>query len=289
MTSSFLHTDWFSERLSGKVAIITGAGGGIGAETARVLAAQGAKVVCADIQQDRAGEVADAIRTNGGNAISFAVDISSEASVASMVAKSIDAFGKIDILHNNAALISMEHMARDGAILDIDVAHWDRTMAVNLRGPMLCTKHVLPQMIQNGGGSIINMGSGKAVQGDLAQTAYGTSKAGLLGFTRYAAAQYGKDGVRVNMLIVGVIIRGNDLIGKDLSPQRVAQLKRYGEHNLTNYLGSPRHVADTVAFLSSEESAYITGAEIAVDGGFTSHTPSLADGRQVIFNKAPKE
>lgn len=274
----------FSDRLLDKVAIITGAGGGIGAETATVLASQGAHVVCTDINLNAVKALAERINSSGGKALAFCVDVSAEDQVEEMVAATIKEYGRIDILHNNAAMLAMDHMMADNDILTIDVEHWDRTMAVNLRGAMLCCKHSIPHMITSGGGSIINMGSGKGIQGDVAQTAYGTSKAALIGFTRYAATQYGKQGIRANILVVGVVLKGDDLKGEGLSPQRAAQLERYAAHHLTAHLGAPRHIADAVAFLASDESAFITGTQIPIDGGFTSHSPTLAEGRQIISN-----
>jgi NAD(P)-dependent dehydrogenase (short-subunit alcohol dehydrogenase family) len=266
-------------RLNGKVALITGAGGSIGAETARVLAGQGAYVVAADLSLAATKTLVDELNAAGGQAISVEADISQESQVAAMVSAALATFGHIDILHNNAAYLSPDHMMRDGPVTEIDVNHWDRTMAVNLKGTMLCCKHAIPHMITTNGGSIINMASGKAVQGDLSHTAYGTSKAGVIGLTRYVAAQYGKAGIRANVLIVGVILRGADLDRAAIPPARQAQIASYEGHHLTPYLGSPRHVADAVAFLASTESAFVTGAAIPLDGGLTSHSPMLANSR----------
>jgi NAD(P)-dependent dehydrogenase (short-subunit alcohol dehydrogenase family) len=266
-------------RLAGKVAIITGGGAGIGAETARVLAAQSARVAVVDIVGEAAIQIAAEIAVAGGSAMALTADVSNESAVAAMVEAVISRFKRIDVLHNNAALTALDHMRADGAAAGIDCGHWDRTMAVNLRGPMLCCKHVIPHMIAGGGGSIINMGSGKGSQGDIVHTAYGTSKAAVTMFTKYVAAQYGKQGIRANSLTVGVVLKGEEILRRNLAPTRAAQLARYDDHHLTPYLGNPRQIADVVAFLASEESGFITGAEIPVDGGFTSHAPTIADMR----------
>ena len=167
-------------RLAGKVAIVTGASAGIGAETAKRFAAEGAKVVVVARTVERAQSVVDQIKAKGGEALAVACDIGNEEQIKAMVEKTIATYGRIDVLDNNAALTdSAVHMA-DGAVADMDSALWDRIMAVNLRGPMLCSKYVIPHMLKQGGGSIIFVTSGKGTQGDLGQSAYGASKAALI-------------------------------------------------------------------------------------------------------------
>lgn len=267
----------FSERLKNKVAIITGSGAGIGEGSAMLLASQGANVVVADIDGSQAQRVADAIVAAGGKAIACTTDVSDEAQVVAMIEDCLAAYGRIDILQNNAAATSRAHILADLKVADIDIANWDRTMQVNLRGPMLCCKFAIPHMITGGGGSIINMSSAKWETGDLITTAYGTSKAGLNALTRYVATQYGKLGVRANAVVVGIVLKGEELVRDGMSTERLRQIESYERQTLTSFLGTPTHIANLVAFLASDESAYLTGAIINADGGFTAHTPLYAD------------
>ncbi len=264
-------------RLSGKVAIITGAGSGIGEATAKVLATQGARVVAAGRRISSVRRVAEEIKAVGGEALAVAVDVGDEALIAAMVRQAIEAFGRIDVLHNNAAITDPAVMGADGAIIDLDAVVWDRVLCVNLRGPMLCCKHVIPHMLKQGGGSIIMTGSGKGLHGDLSQPAYGASKAGLINLTQNIATQYGKQGVRANILIVGLV--ATETLFKSVPTTARAMME---SHHLTPYLGEPRHIADVVAFLASDESAFVTGHCLHVDGGFGAHAASVADLRRIM-------
>jgi NAD(P)-dependent dehydrogenase (short-subunit alcohol dehydrogenase family) len=268
-------------RLSGKVAIITGAGSGIGEATAKLLAAQGAKVVAVGRRSETVGRVADEIKAAGGVALPVAADVSDEAQIASMVARAMSEFGRIDVLHNNAALTDPAVMAADGAIAEMEAAIWDRVMAVNLRGPMLCCKHIIPHMLKQGGGSIIMTGSGKGTQGDLGQPAYGASKAALINLTQNLATQYGKQGIRATIIIVGLVAT-ESLLTNMPAPAR-AMLE---SHHLTPHIGAPRHVADAVAFLASDESAFVTGHALYVDGGVTAHSAAVADVRRAMAERS---
>ena len=149
-------------RVDGKVALITGGGSGIGAATATLLAAEGAAVGVADLIGDRAADVAAAIAANGGRAIPIEADVSDERAVHAMVDAVVNEFGRLDVLHNNAALVDPHFFPRDGAVADMDLDVWERVMAVNLRGPMLGCKYAVPHMLAAGGGSIINMSSGSS-------------------------------------------------------------------------------------------------------------------------------
>src|SRR4051794_15342950 len=175
--------------LDGKVALVTGAASGIGEATARALAAAGAKVVVAGLHADKAKVVADSIVEAGGEAVGVGVDTSDEAAVAAGIAEAVAAFGGIDILHNNAAITSVDFMMRDSMVHQLDTDLWDQTMAVNVRGYMLCAKYAIPQMMKRGGGVIINTSSGAGAQGELVRPAYGTSKAAIIGFTRSLATE----------------------------------------------------------------------------------------------------
>jgi len=269
-------------RLEGKVAIVTGGGSGIGMATAKLLAAQGAKVVAAGRQIGPVQRVVAEIRAAGGEALAVSADMGDESQIAEMVQRAIDAFGRIDVLHNNAALTDPAVMGADGPITGMDAAVWDRVLAINLRGPMLCCKHVIPHMLTQGGGSIIMTGSGKGIQGDMGQPAYGASKAALINLTQNVATQYGKQGVRANILIVGLV--ATETLLKSVPAPARAMME---SHHLTPYLGEPRHVADVVAFLASDESAFVTGHSLYVDGGFGAHAASVADLRRAMAPAHP--
>ena len=258
--------------LDGKVALITGAASGIGEATAMAMAAAGAKVVVGGRHVDRAKVVADAIVANGGEAVPAGFDTSDEAEVAAGVQVAVDAFGGVDILHNNAAITDIAFMMRDGMVHQLDVDVWNQTMAVNVRGYMLCTKYVVPIMLARGGGVIINTSSGAGLQGELARAAYGTSKAAVMGFTRSVATQYGKMGIRCVTVMPGLTL--TKTVAEFMPPPMLDMMRR---HSLTRDLPGPADVADAVVFLASPRAAFITGATIPVDGGFSVHGPSFAD------------
>ena len=262
-------------KLAGKVAIVTGSGAGLGAECARVLASHGAALAIVDIDGDAAQAVAAEIEAAGGQAMAIATDVSSEDQIQAMAAAVIARFGRIDILHNNAAALGTAQRAGDRDVCNVDIAAWDVAMDVNARGAMLCCKHTVPQMLKNGGGSIIFSTSGFGWQGDVTLTAYAASKAALMALARSVAAQYGKQGIRSNAIVIGFVL--NEHAQKSV-PAEVKQILL--DQHLTPQLGSPRQIADTVAFLASDESSFITGAVIPVDGGFSSHAPSMVPLRE---------
>lgn len=261
-------------KLSGKVAIVTGGGTGVGKKTSQVLAGHGAKVVVSGYLPGEADIVAEAIRATGGQASAVRADISEEEQIKVMVDHAVLTFGGVDILINNAALTDPAVRAKDRDVVNADADTWDQVMRINLRGPMLAAKYAVPQMIARGGGAIINISSGMGMFGELTQTAYGVSKAAINHLTKYIATQYGKDGVRCNSLPLGFIVTDVDNENKKkISPDLI---KIFMSNHLTTYPGSGRHVADTIAFLVSDEAAYITGQIIPVDGGVTTHSPLYA-------------
>ena len=248
------------------MAIVTGGGGGIGGATARTLASEGAQVAVLDIDENAANHIAQEIKALAGAACTIHADLSHEASVRAAVEEVMQRYGRIDVLHNNAALTDSDSLSRDTTVTELDVEVWDRTLDVNLRSQMLMSKHVIPHMVAGGGGSIINMSSGAAFRGDRTRTAYGVSKAGVHALTMYTATSHGKRGVRVNTIVPGLII--TDAVKAHLTPEMLAGL---GRAILTPHVGAPQDVADLVLFLASERSRYLTGQTFTIDGGMSAH------------------
>ena len=258
-------------KLTDKVAIVTGAASGIGKACAIRLGREGAAVVVADIDTAGAELVADEISAAGGQAIGHGVDLVEEEQISGLVDAARRTFGGVDILHNNAAATGQAVLGSDVDVVNTDAQVWDVTMAVNVRGAMLCCKHAIPSMIERGGGSVINMSSNAAAAGDLARVAYGVSKGAISTLTRYVATQYGKQGVRCNAISPGLVMTpGADALLDD------AFRDLFLQNNLTPELCLPDDVADVVAFLASGESSLITGEVIRVDGGMLSHLPMYA-------------
>jgi len=257
-------------RLDGKVAVVTGGGGGIGGATARALAKEGASVAVVDIEGSRGERVAGGIVASDGNAFSVAADLSEESDVVEAINATMSRYGRLDVLHNNAALTESDFLSRDTQVADLPLEVWERTMAVNLRSQMLMCKHAIPEMVRDGGGSIINMSSGASLKGARTRTAYGVSKAGVNTLTMYVAASYGKQGVRVNTIVPGLII--TEAVRAHLNDRMLAGL---GRATLTPFVGEPEDVANLVVFLASDESRYITGQMIAIDGGMSAHVGSV--------------
>lgn len=264
-----------NRKLDGKVAIVTGGGAGLGAECARALAAHGARVAVVDINLEGARSIVAQIEAAGGEALAVRTDLMSEDDVRAMAAAVVQRFGRIDVLHNNAAALDPTQRAGDRDVCNVDIAAWDRAMNVNARGAMLCCKHTIPNMLKSGGGSIIFSTSGFGALGDVTLTSYAASKAALMALARSVAAQYGKEGIRSNAIMIGFVL--NDHAQKGV-PEEIKQILL--DQHLTPHLGSPKQIADVVTFLASEESSFITGAVLPVDGGFTSHSPSMVPMRE---------
>ena len=207
------------------------------------------------------------------------VDVGAEPPIQAMVQQVIGHYGRIDILHNNAAALDTAQRHADRDVVNVDIAAWDRAMDVNARGAMLCCKHVVPHMLKSGGGSIIFATSGFGALGDITLTSYAASKAALMALARSVAAQYGKQGIRSNAIMIGLALTEKS------AAHMPAELKQILlDQHLTPELGRPRQIADVVAFLASDESSFITGAVIPVDGGWTSHSPAMAPMR-AFFEK----
>lgn len=253
-------------RVAGKVAMITGSASGIGRATAETLAREGARIVLADLDLEGASRVADGIRARGGEAFAVRADVSVEAEIRAAIEAAMDRYGALHVLHNNAALTSPEHQRRDASLLDLEVEVWDRTLAVDLRGAMLGCKHAVPRMIASGGGSIVNTTSNSALAGDLSLNAYSAAKAGLNALTLSVATAFGKDGIRCNAVSPAHIASPSlaRVVPAEVQAMLLAEC-------LTPRLGTPQDVANLVLFLASDESAFITGQVLRVDGGALSH------------------
>ena len=253
----------------GKVAIVTGGAGGLGLAIASLLAERGASVCIADLSLARGEQAAAQLAEAGGRSIAVKVDVGSESDIESMVAQTASAFGGVDILVNNAATLGAKTAGRDLDIPSMDAEVWDAILTVNLRGAMLCCKHVLPGMIERGGGAIVNISSAAAYRGFLKANAYAASKAAILALTRSVASQHGRQGIRCNAVAPGLIL--HERIAELYPPER--QMIE-DEQLLLPWRGEPRDVANAVAFLASEESRFITGQALVVDGGLISHSPT---------------
>jgi len=258
-------------RFQSRSALVTGAASGIGASAARLFAAQGAKVAIADINALAAQRVADGINDGGGEAIAVPVDLEDEDSIREMAAAARTAIGTIDILCNNAAASGPETIGRDTGIVDMDVGVWDRTMAVNLRAPMLACKYVLPGMLAQKRGVVVNTSSNSALAGDLSLVAYGSSKGGVNTLTRYIATMYGAQGVRCNAVSPGPVLTPS--LAENLTDDARAIMV---SNSLTGKLGAPEDIANLILFLASDDASYINGEVIRVDGGMLSHSTTYA-------------
>jgi 3-oxoacyl-[acyl-carrier protein] reductase len=249
--------------LSGQSVIITGGGKGIGKVYAREFARIGARVVAADIDGEAARDVAAAIRAEGGDCIGVTTDVSDSASVEAMARATLDAFGRIDVLINNASLMST--LPRR-SFLEIPEDEWDRVMAVNLKSLFLCCRAVVPHMRDQGRGKIVNISSSRVWEGIPNRLHYTTSKAGVIGFTRAMAHEVGSMGITVNAVTPGYTLSESQVAsstGNYLAAQAEGRA-----------MGRPQHPEDLVGavmFLSSPASDYMSGQTINVDGGKAMH------------------
>jgi NAD(P)-dependent dehydrogenase (short-subunit alcohol dehydrogenase family) len=255
--------------LDGRVAIVTGAAGQLGRATSERLARAGARVVLADLPTSAVREAAEELVDQGFDAVAVDVDVASEQSIEALISFVMEKHGRLDLIDNNAAAISVASKDHDIVSMTLDV--WDITMAVNVRGPMLLCKHAIPHMIRGGGGSIVNISSAMSYVGDVRVAAYSCSKAALNALTRHVATAYGHLGIRCNAIAVGFTPSE-----RRREAMSAAEHEMWVDNTLLGRLGTPDDVADAVVFLSSDRSSYITGQVISVDGGFLSHTPTYA-------------
>ena len=249
-------------RLAGKVALITGAGMGMGRECALLFAEEGARVVVADIDAKAAAETVKTVEAKGGQALAVAGDVALEPDVERMVAEGVARFGALHVLHNNAGVLWKD---RDRSVLETDEKWWDRVMGINLKSVFWVTKHGIPHLRRAGGGSVIMMGSVSALAGfTRAQDAYTAAKGALISLTKSLAIQFAKDNIRCNVIHPGIVDTPLQ------APYLTAEIRKEFETGIPlGRIAQPREIANVALFLASDESSFMTGAELVVDGGFT--------------------
>jgi NAD(P)-dependent dehydrogenase (short-subunit alcohol dehydrogenase family) len=253
-------------RLDGKVAVITGSAGGIGAATARLMAARGARVVVADI----AFAAAQALAGQLPDALAVELDLEHQSSIKAMIASVFAHYGQLDILINNAALLGPDIAQADGSIEQMDTDLWDRTYRVNVRGTMIACREALPHLRATKG-NIVNTVSNLALQGHIVQAAYSSSKAAIIQMTRAIAASHGKAGIRCNAVAPGMTMTA---ALKEAFPPPLRQLVE--DETLRDQLGEPEDIAEAIAFLASPAARNITGHVLVSDGGCASHVPGIS-------------
>jgi NAD(P)-dependent dehydrogenase (short-subunit alcohol dehydrogenase family) len=251
-----------ADRLKGKVAFITGAGAGMGREACVLFAEEGARVVVADIDENAATETAALVEAAGGQALAVTGDVAIEADVSRMVEQGVRQFGALHVLHNNAGVLWKD---RDRSVLETDETWWDRVMAINLKSVFWVTKHGIPHLRAAGGGSIIMMGSVSALAGfTRAQDAYTAAKGALISLTKSLAIQFARDQIRCNVIHPGIVDTPLQ------APYLTEAIRREFETGIPlGRIARPREIAYVALFLASDESSFMTGAELVVDGGFT--------------------
>jgi len=252
-------------RLDGRVAIVTGGGHGIGKAYARGLAGEGASVVIAEIDAHAANAVAGSLVQEGFKAIAAPTDVSDWGSVEAMARRAIEAYGRIDILVNNAAIFATVPMSR-APFDQIDPAEWDRMMSVNLKGPWLASRAVVPQMKAQRYGKIVNISSGTALKGSASRIHYVTSKAGILGFTRTLAREVGEWGICVNCVAPGSTLSEEAPDADTLKMRNAAVSDR-----ALRRVQKPEDLVGAILFFASPDSDFVTGQTLVVDGGSAMH------------------
>jgi 3-oxoacyl-[acyl-carrier protein] reductase len=250
-------------RLSGKVTIVTGASVGLGHAVATRFAREGASVVAADINEADGSALVAQLKSEGLEAMFVRTDVSQECDVKALYDVTFSCYGRVDVLHSNAAVLLPE---RDLPIHEISLETWDYVMNVNLRGAFLCAKYAASSMLQNGGGSVIFLGSPTGLVGCApALTAYSTSKAGIMGLTRVMAAAYARKNIRVNSIIPGTM--DTPMNAYILADPAIRE--QYREAVPVGRLGTPKDIEGIALFLASDESSYCTGGLYMCDGGLT--------------------
>ncbi len=252
-------------RLEGKVAVVTGAGAGIGRAVALLFAKEGAALMAADIQEAGCRETARMAQEAGGNAAFTVVDVTAADQVEGMVRAAVENFGGLDILVNNAGIWT------PGRVVELSEEDWDRVMDVNVKGVFLCSKYAIPEMIKGGGGSIINMASVGGFIGSTNYGAYNASKGAMVLLTKNIALDYAGDNIRVNCvcpMLTDTQMAADIIQAQDGEPESIRKV--YERRIPLGRLGKPEDVACGALYLASDESSYVTGTSLFIDGGYTS-------------------
>ncbi len=260
-------------RLKDKVTIVTGSTSGIGIGIARVFASEGAKVVVCGRRAENGQAVAEQIKADGGEAMYHFMDITQLDSTEKLFEDVKKAYGRIDVLVNNAANVGLP----DGRVEEVTMEMWDNIFQTDLRGTFWACKCILPYLRENEkGGVIINIGSMASIAGDLGATAYGCAKAGVDILTQFIALQYGKENIRCNCVRPGLIVTPQN---EPRVPQMVKDI--FLDNILGNRYGRPEDIAHMCTYLASDESEYVSGQVLTVDGGLNSHVPTVAQFRKM--------
>lgn len=257
------------ERFKDSVVLVTGGASGIGAATARRFASEGAKVMIADYNQEKARELSQELNREGAKAASVFFDAGELASGTSIVRETVRHFGTIDVLVNN---VGGNDLNRDLDILELDLDYFDTIFHINLRSMIVTAKEALPEMIRRQKGAIVNVASISGLLGDFRGSLYGMTKAGVINLTRYIATQYGKQGVRCNAVAPGLVLTP---AATNALPQNIREV--FLKYNAVHYLGEADDIAGTIAYLASEDARYVSGQTIVADGGMNSHNPTVED------------
>jgi NAD(P)-dependent dehydrogenase (short-subunit alcohol dehydrogenase family) len=252
--------------LTGKVAVIIGGASGIGEASARTFAAHGASVVIGDVNGDAAGAIVTELRAAGLQAAACYCDVMIEADIQGLMTMAVDIFGGLDILHNCAGI--PRTIAPDCEIIDMPLEWWNRTITGHLTGAMLGCKHALPHMIARGGGAIVNTSSLAGFSATMDLPAYGAAKAGIHQLTREVAATYGRDNIRCNVVVPGLVLTPRGLA--TLTPE---QVELFAAETPLTRLPTAQDLANVVLFLASDLAAMVTGQTITVDGGLMIKLP----------------
>lgn len=261
------------DRLKGKVAIVTGSTSGIGIGIARLFAAEGAKVVICGRREEKGQAVVERIKNEGGEASYHFMDITVTESIDKLFEDTAEKYDKIDILVNNAANVAL----KDGRVDELTLEMWDAIFQSDIRGTFYATKCVIPYMQKNeNGGSIVNIGSMASCAGDLGSTAYACAKAGVDLLTQSTALQFGKQNIRCNCVRPGLIVTPEN---EAHVPQPVKDI--FTSNIMVNRYGCPEDIGHMCVYLASDESSYVTGQIVNVDGGMNSHVPTVAQFRQL--------
>ena len=247
-----------ADRLTDKVAIVTGGASGIGRATVLRFAEEGAKVVAADRSLTGLEQTQDLANKISSDVATVAVDVSKMNHVSDMVDQAVDRFGRVDVLVNAAGVLILTP-----PLAEVDERHWDLIMATNLKGLFLCCKAAIPAMLTNGGGSIVNIASMAGVQAYGQSLPYAVSKAGIIHLTTVAASQYTSQGIRINCIAPGFV----DTPQARGSTQSTEAIESAAQHHPMGRIGRPEEIANTILFLASDESSYMSGSTVIVDGG----------------------